>query len=230
MKSFISFIWGLMFIVCAAVFSIQSIALDPDFYTTRYEQMELASDLNVSNQDLNDSIIVLLDYIQDERQDMDITITRNGQAVEAFNTKEKTHMVDVKALYQNAITVGIVCFVFMIGILVYFFVKEKKLMISYLSKGMIQASICLGIVLLFFGMWIVYDFTGFWTWFHTVFFSNDLWLLDPRTDFMICMLPEIIFNQLVISIIIEFVLMVAIALAFSIYYQFKKAPIGFDRK
>ena len=70
MKSFISFIWGLMFIVCAAVFSIQSIALDPDFYTTRYEQMELASDLNVSNQDLNDSIIVLLDYIQDKRQDM----------------------------------------------------------------------------------------------------------------------------------------------------------------
>ena len=59
-------------------FSIQSIALDPDFYTTRYEQMELASDLNVSNQDLNDSIIVLLDYIQDKRQDMDITITRNG--------------------------------------------------------------------------------------------------------------------------------------------------------
>ena len=110
------------------------------------------------------------------------------------------------------------------------FVKEKKLMISYLSKGMIQASICLGIVLLFFGMWIAYDFTGFWTWFHTVFFSNDLWLLDPRTDFMICMLPEIIFNQLVISIIIEFVLMFAIALAFSIYYQFKKAPIGFDRK
>ena len=202
MKSFISFIWGLMFIVCAAVFSIQSIALDPDFYTTRYEQMELASDLNVSNQDLNDSIIVLLDYIQDERQDMDITITRNGQAVEAFNTKEKTHMVDVKALYQNAITVGIVCFVFVIGILVYFFVKEKKLMISYLSKGMIQASICLGIVLLFFGMWIAYDFTGFWTWFHTVFFSNDLWLLNPATDRLIMMVPLNFFYTLVSNIII----------------------------
>lgn len=230
MKSFISFIWGLMFIVCAAVFSIHSIALDPDFYTTRYEQMELAGELNVSDQDLNNSIEVLLDYIKDDRQDMDIRITRNEQTVEAFNLKEKTHMIDVKALYQHAIMVGVACFVCMIVILVYFFMKEKKLLLSYLSKGMIQASICLGILLLFFGMWIAYDFTGFWTWFHTIFFSNDLWLLDPRTDFMICMLPEIIFNQLVISIIIEFVLMVVVALAFSIYYQFKKAPIGFDRK
>lgn len=230
MKSFLSFIWGLMFIVCAAVFSIHSMALDPAFYTTRYEQMELANELNVSNQDLDASIEVLLDYIKDDRQDMDITITRNGQTVQAFNTKEKEHMVDVKALYQNALMAGIVSFVLMIIILGYFYIKEKKLLISYLSKGMIQASICLGILLLFFGMWIAYDFTGFWTWFHTIFFSNDLWLLDPRTDFMICMLPEIIFNQLVISIIIEFVLMVAVVLAFSIYYQFKRAPIGFDRK
>ena len=181
---------------------------------------------------LNDSIIVLLDYIQDERQDMDITITRNGQAVEAFNTKEKTHMVDVKALYQNAITAGIVCFVFMIGILVYFFVKEKKLMISYLSKGMIQASICFrNCIVIFWKCGSHMILQAFGLGFILCSSLNDLWLLDPRNpDFMICMLPEIIFNQLVISIIIEFVLMVAIALAFSIYYQFKKAPIGFDRK
>ena len=62
MKSFISFIWGLMFIVCAAVFSIQSIALDPDFYTTRYEKMELASDLNCSNQDITTVKVPLYNY------------------------------------------------------------------------------------------------------------------------------------------------------------------------
>ena len=230
MKSAISFIWGLLFIVFAIVFSIRSNALDLDFYTDCYDEMSLAQDLGVSQSDLNSSIEVLLDYIQNDRDDIDVEIYRNGKAMQAFNKKEKTHMVDVKDLYHNAIMFAFISFVLMLIILFYLILKTKKLVISYLTKGLIQAGICLLLVLLFLGMWIAYDFTGFWTWFHTLFFSNDLWLLDPRTDFMICMLPEIIFNQLVIRIIIEFVVIVLIALLFSIYYQLKKAPIGFDRK
>ena len=54
------------------------------------------------------------------------------------------------------------------------------------------------------GIWILADFNGFWTTFHQVFFSNDLWLLNPYTDLMINLFPEAFFNHLVVRIILWF--------------------------
>ena len=84
-------------------------------------------------------------------------------------------------------------------------------------------------MLVFFGFWIFTDFTSFWTWFHTIFFTNQLWLLDPNTDFMICMLPETIFYKLVLACVIKVICFVALASGLAIYYMVKKAPIGFER-
>lgn len=229
MKSVLSYIFGLMFIVCAVVYSVDSIALNPSFYEIRYEKMELASSLGVSSTDLNNSIEILLDYVSDKTDNMELSITRFDEKQEAFNEKEKTHMVDVKALYQNAIKVALVCFVVMIGILFYFVLFERKLALSYLSRGFLRAVVCLTVLLSVFGFWIAYDFTAFWNWFHTIFFTNDLWLLNPATDFMICMLPEIIFNELVLKISMMVIFILVPVTLFSLYYQFKKAPIGFER-
>ena len=53
------------------------------------------------------------------------------------------------------------------------------------------------------------DFARFWTSFHHLFFTNDLWLLDPRTDVLIMMVPEQFFSDLVMRIIIRFISMFA---------------------
>jgi integral membrane protein (TIGR01906 family) len=34
------------------------------------------------------------------------------------------------------------------------------------------------------------DFDALWTRFHQIAFRNDLWLLDPRTDYLIMLFPE----------------------------------------
>lgn len=48
------------------------------------------------------------------------------------------------------------------------------------------------------------DFNGFWTTFHQLFFTNDLWLLNPATDLMINLFPEAFFSHLVIRILLWF--------------------------
>lgn len=229
MKSLLSFFWGWFLIVCAIVFSVHFTALDSNFYTSRYEATGMAESLNVSSKDLNNSIEVLLDYIKGSREDMDLEITRNGIEQEAFNTREKTHMVDVRNLYQNAIKAGILSFIGLIVILFGFSLRARKQMISYLTKGFLQAIGCFVILLVFIGGWALYDFTAFWNWFHTIFFSNDLWLLNPATDFMICMLPESIFSSLVMNIVLMVLFILVPITLFSVYYQLKRAPIGFDK-
>ena len=57
--------------------------------------------------------------------------------------------------------------------------------------------------LLLFGLLALFaalDFNTFWTNFHRVFFTNDLWLLDPRTDILIQMVPGQFFFDLVMRI------------------------------
>ena len=122
-------------------------------------------------------------------------------------------MVDVKALYQNALRVSKTALIILVLIVLYFYWNEKKWMFAYLSKGFLTA---------------MFTFI-FWTWFHTIFFTNQLWLLDPNTDFMICMLPETIFYKLVLACVIKVICFVVLAGGLAIYYMVKKAPIGFER-
>ncbi len=229
MNKLLSYIWGWCFIIVCVVFSIQITAINPNFYIPKYESMNLAEQIGVSNTDLNKSIHVLLDYLDDKRDNIDSKITWYGHSQAMFNEKEKSHMVDVKALYQNALKVGYMSALIFVLILIYFFMNEKKNKFAYLSKGMIRAALSFVVLLVFFGFWIFTDFTSFWTWFHTLFFSNQLWLLDPSTDFMINMLPETIFYQLVLSCALKVVLGVGCLLTFSGYYLVKKAPIGFEK-
>lgn len=229
MRRVLSFIFGWCFIIVCVVFSIKSTALNPDFYIPKYEEMDLASDIGVSKKDLNQSIRLLLEYLDDKRADIKGHITWYGVSQETFNEKETSHMVDVKALYQNALRVAKTALIILVLIVLYFYWNEKELMFAYLSKGFLTAMFTFMFMLVFFGFWIFTDFTSFWTWFHTIFFTNQLWLLDPNTDFMICMLPETIFYKLVLACVIKVICFVVLASGLAIYYMVKKAPIGFER-
>ncbi|MDY4797656.1 MAG: TIGR01906 family membrane protein [Floccifex porci] len=223
MKSFLAYLFNICLIIICVVSGIKSIALDPSFYEKRYEKYDFYDTLHVSSEDLNQSIHVLLDYIEDNRDDIVVYIDEQ----EVFNDREKAHMVDVKNLYQKSLKVMYVSIGAAMGILFYFLLFEKRYL-SFLTRGFLRVLYTVLMLLSFFGIWIFTDFTSFWNWLHTLLFTNDLWLLDPRTSFMINMLPEIIFNQLVFAIVFYLILFIVPLTIFSIYYQIKKAPIGFE--
>ncbi len=51
-------------------------------------------------------------------------------------------------------------------------------------------------------------FSKYFIVFHKIFFDNDLWILDPKTDILINMVPEIFFFQTTMLIVALFVIMV----------------------
>lgn len=198
-------VFGFCLIVVSMFGSVRLLALNPLFFHSLYDHMELADTLHVSDTELDQTIDVLLDYILDKRSTIDTKITISGVEQTAFNEKEARHMVDVKSLYQNFFKVSMICFVLMIVLIVFFFKSS-----IVLFRGIWIASLITSIGLIGLGIWMAIDFTSFWLFFHTIFFDNDLFLLDPYTDFMINMLPEFVFSTLVGSIISLFVLIMAI--------------------
>lgn len=108
-----------------------------------------------------------------------------------FNEKEKTHLQDVKTIYTTF-------FFLIIASSITFFIlvlinrKNKKLLIRSLQYGSLISLIFLALLIL--GLLI--SFEQMFILIHKIFFTNDLWMLDPATDNLIKLLPLQIFYDL----------------------------------
>lgn len=124
-----------------------------------------------------------------------------------FNTKEIRHMKDVRDLWLKAKLVMQVAWGLVLLSVVVLVVINCKQALFDLMLGFKNGLIAITILLVFFGFWWFIDFTGFWTWFHTIVFpGNSDWLLNPATDFMIVICPEQMFSTMVLQIALRFIL------------------------
>ena len=54
----------------------------------------------------------------------------------------------------------------------------------------------LGVIAAGLALWAAVNFDGLFITFHRLAFRNDLWLLNPRTDLLIRLMPETLFIRL----------------------------------
>lgn len=215
-------------ILILLVTCIQWICFDRSFYEREYERMETAASLHMSHGDLMKATTTLLDYLEDHRDDVKVTIDVYELPKEAFNERESLHMVDVKALYQFALHVRICAALVLIIALAWLWITQKKAMGKLLANAFVQCAMGLACLLAFLGIWALIDFTSLWESFHHLFFRNDLWLLNPRTDLMINMFPEDFFFHMVLRIALSFIIGFGVLLGTSLWFLFgkKAAPLS----
>ncbi len=216
------FIGALCFIVAFFLTCLDLSSFNREFYRKEYAQLNTASEIGMSESDLTHTTEVLLDYIQDKRDDLNVVATINGIDRAVFNEKEILHMVDVKNLYLNAMTVrnfAWVGFVVMIAIGIFISKKES---IKYLSDMFLKAVVSALSILTLLGVYALVDFNSFWLQFHYIFFTNDLFFLDPNTDILIQMVPSQFFFDLVFKIAATFGIGIVVVCLVSIYFRRKK--------
>lgn len=189
------------FLVLATIISIIDFhCFDKDFYHDEYTKLNTAKDIGVSNESLDIMTDDLLDYLKDKKDNLDLQLEVNGVKREIFDNREKIHMVDVKDLYIKAIVVRNMSIVFSLCCLVVLIFNNE---FTFLKKGYISTLSFFGFIFGFIGLFCLIDFNSFWTNFHKIFFTkNDYWLLDPRTEILIQMVPGQFFFDLCIKIVI----------------------------
>ncbi len=196
---------SVMLIVAVLIMSIEMFALNPTFFTSEYSKLNTAQDIGIGEQDLTAVTNKLINYIADVDKDLNIQAQIGGDMQEVFGDREKDHMVDVKALYLSARNVRTVFFIGAAVLVVATFLIRKKQAWKTLCKSFLYVSGVFVLIVGALGLYAAVDFTSFWISFHHLFFTNDLWLLDPRTDVLIMMVPEQFFSDLVARIIIRFI-------------------------
>jgi len=131
------------------------------------------------------------DYFNNDEEYIVIEIDMYGERIpNLYNNREILHMKDVKDLlkvvkYMQIVSLLILTFYSIVAISTYSNRKVIKLL-KDLSLGGIFT---LGLILLI-GISFVFGFNKLFLYFHLISFSNDLWLLDPRYDYLIMMFPQ----------------------------------------
>lgn len=163
----------------------------PGLYSYGFDKYNIPAYTGIERDDLIDSAAQLRDYFNNDQVFLYIRTFVRGVLTESlYNQREIDHMKDVKDLVKGVYRVQEVILLYMVAfVAVGFYFRRKEFWPSlgrYVSRGGI-VTLALVVVV---GLLSLVAFQQLFLLFHLVSFSNDFWLLDPRTDYLIAMFPQ----------------------------------------
>lgn len=203
-KSLPAAILGIVLALSLVLFSLlqclQWVAFDPAQYLPRYQQNNVESATGLDEASLMHVTHEMIRYLQDGRDDLVIEVTIDGEVRPVFEEREIQHMVDVKELFLLADAARVISLaVLLVALLICVFAAHAGHMRT-VGRAMLWTFAALVGLAAIAAVIAAIDFEWFFTQFHLLFFTNDLWLLDPATSIMIRMLPEPFFMGIVAEI------------------------------
>lgn len=195
--------------------------LDFDVYQREYEKYDVLSDLDMTMEDTIYVTREMMAYLRGDREELSVITTVEGKEQDFFNEQDRFHMGEVQGLFIGGLRLRIGAVILLL-ICLCILIAAKADMRRILSRSWQITLGIFGVLILFLGIGVARDFNAVFTKFHEIFFDNDLWLFDPAEDYMIRMLPEGLFFDMVLRIGGMFLLGLALVLAVSIIFGKKK--------
>ena len=211
-------------VIAILLISSFEIAMYADFsvYQREYEKYDVLDDLDMKMEDVMYVTEEMMAYLRGDRDTLSVITTVEGQEHDFFNEQDRFHMGEVRDLFigglnirTGAVVTALICLAFLIA--------SKACLKKILARSYQIALGITGAAVIFIGAAALIDFNAVFVQFHHIFFDNDLWLFDPAEDYMIRMLPEGLFADMVLRIGLLFVGSLLILLIISILAgRFKK--------
>ncbi len=182
---------------------VETIAFNDNYYIENLTQANVPSNSGLSEGDIEQASIVLLDYVKGQRDDISYKVNIQGISYEVFNQTEFRHMQDVKRIYDTASSIRYSLIV--IGILTFIAVcfTAKRDILRVMSRAYLGTVVVFGLGIGGIALWMSNGFYEAWNGFHEVLFTNDLWLFDPSNNNIVQILNLNFFEGLVGHIIIS---------------------------
>lgn len=161
----------------------------PGYYEKEYAKYNVTEDVKMEMEDLLDVTHEMMAFLRGNRPDLHVPTLVDGQPREFFNEREIAHMEDVRGLFLAAIALRRICLAVMAACVLLLLALRADV------KRVLPKMLCIGTGLFFAVLAVLAgiistDFTKYFIIFHKIFFNNDLWMLDPRTDLLINIVPE----------------------------------------
>ena len=201
----ISFIFIVLFVLAIPITllltDMQLVAYNRDYYKAEYAKYSIPENIGMSMDNLMDSTEKLLSYLDNKRDNLDFKGSFIKGEEEFFSQRDKHHMIDVKGLFVKGRYLRDLSFVYiLIFLFVIFWRKPFKDQLHKLARYGIAISVVGIAPILLIVVLMNIDFYKYFTIFHEIFFTNDLWLLDPAADRLVNIFPQEFFTDMAFSI------------------------------
>ncbi|MBI4317950.1 MAG: TIGR01906 family membrane protein [Chloroflexi bacterium] len=173
--------------------SVRSLVLDPSFYESGQVRYGAARTTGLQQAQLQASNRALVSYFASSADDLAAELQRQGQSGILFNEREATHLSDVRGLVRGVFTLQLVALAYAVLFVVIGCALARSRFIIPLAHRALWGGVLTLIVLGVFAALSTVDFSQLFLVFHLVSFSNDLWILNPNTDYLIRMFPQAFF-------------------------------------
>lgn len=203
-------------VIAALLITSFEIAMYADFdvYRQEYEKYDVLSELDMTMDDVMYVTHEMMDYLRGEGDTLSVVTTVEGQEQDFFNEQDRFHMGEVRELFIGGLNIrfgacvaAVLCVLFLV--ITRADIKKVVPRSYWIALGVTGAAVIL------IGIAAVVDFNAVFVQFHHIFFDNDLWIFDPAEDYMIRMLPEGLFYDMVMRIGAIFVVSLVVLLMLS---------------
>ncbi len=136
-------------------------------------------------------------FLKGDLMSAQVRVSRRGESGPAFSEKELAHLSDIRGLVALAGRLRVAALILLASGLALFFTL-RRLRPALLRAVRPQRALA-GTLLAVFALtaaaalWAALDFDSLFILFHRLLFSNDLWLLNPRSDLLLQLMPGAFF-------------------------------------
>lgn len=169
--------------------------LDVRVHWALYDDLGSAQAAGLTREEAQGAAAALVDYIEGRTDSIDAPAQIDGRMQSVFNAREAEHMRDVRVLFvlERRVMLGLALFAALSLCMADWRRRDwpRTLLLGALTALGAWAALLAAVA-----VWAALDFNALFLCFHRLLFTNDLWLLDPATDRMICLMPQPFFEAL----------------------------------
>ena len=158
-------------------------------YEFGFERHDVSRRTGLSEEQLSDAAAQIRNYFSSDEEWLDLRVKVGQESVALFNQREILHMRDVKELVDLTYRVQEGAFLFMFLFVTLGFLLRGSGFAGHLRKLIIQGSVTTAALVAAIGLVSLVAFGPLFRLFHQLSFANDLWRLDPATDFLVRLFP-----------------------------------------
>ena len=205
---------ALLFIVFITSFQVAMYG-DMDWYRRAYERYDVLSQVDMTMDDLMFVTEEMMEYLINNREELVVYTTIGGEYKDFFGPQERFHMWEVQVLFLGGLELRYISIIILLASLVVLLWTKANLKrilprSFWITLGGFTAT-TITLALIFY-----FNFSRAFVIFHEIFFDNDYWIFNPRYSYMIRVLPERLFYDMIMRVLGIFGISVLILLAISI--------------
>jgi len=180
-----------LFIICLPILlatASVSLAVNSKWlYSSGFERYDVGMVTGLEQAEMEKAADGLIDYFNSGEEYIDVVVLKGGEPFRLFNEREVGHLRDVKGLFRLVyrLLLGTAVYALLYIAVSLFVWKDRRL----IGRGLFGGGMLTLALMVALGLTTLFNFQQLFRQFHLISFANDLWMLDPATDYLIMLFP-----------------------------------------